>query len=61
MIKLKQKENESREKYLVRLAIEYIEDHTGFIGVDDYLYYDGEEVDGFFLANDLRIEFNIEE
>lgn len=60
MVKLEQKENESRKEYLVRLAIEYIEEHTG-LGVDDYLYYDEAECDGYCLAEDLRIEFDIEE
>jgi|TARA_Y100000310_G_scaffold69791_1_gene65352 hypothetical protein len=61
MIKLEQKENESRKQYLVRLAIEYITEHTGYVGVDDYLYYDEAECDGYCLAEDLRIEFDIEE
>jgi len=61
MIKLEQKENESRKEYLVRLAIEYIKEHTGYVGVDDYIYYDEAKCDGYCLAEDLRIEFDIEE
>jgi hypothetical protein len=61
MIKLEQKENEKRKEYLVRLAIEYIIEHTGYVGVDDYLFYDDAECDGYCLAEDLRIEFHIEE
>lgn len=60
MIKHIQKENESRQQYLIRVAIDYIESHTGFIGIDDYVHYDEAECDGYCLAEDLRIEFNIE-
>ena len=61
MIKLEQKENEKRQEYLVRLAIAYIIEHTGYVGVDDYLFYDDAECDGYCLAEDLRNEFDIEE
>lgn len=40
MIILEQKENEYRKTYLVRLAIEYIKEHTGYVGMDDDLFYD---------------------
>jgi hypothetical protein len=61
MIKIEQKENEKRQEYLVRLAIAYIIQHTGYIGIDDYLFYDDAECDGYCLAEDLRNEFYIEE
>ncbi len=61
MIKLEQKENEDRKTYLVRLAIEYIKEHTGYVGMDDELFYDEAECDGYCLADDLRIEFDIED
>jgi len=61
MIKIKQKENETRKEYLVRLAVRYIEDHTGIVGMDDSLFYDDAECDGYCLAEDLKIEFNIDD
>ena len=60
MIKLEQKENESRKKYLVRLAVEYIQEMSGYVGIDDTLYYDGVECDGHCLSEDLKIEFDID-
>lgn len=54
-----QKENEDRREYLVRIAIDYIENHTGFIGVDDEIFYDDAECDGYCLAEDLKAEFDI--
>ena len=60
MIRLEQKENEDRKTYLVRLAIEYIKEHTGYVGIDDELFYDETECDGYCLADDLMIEFDIE-
>ncbi len=56
-----QKEGESRQEYLVRIAIDYIESHTGYIGMEDEVFYDDAECDGYCLAQDLRYEFNIEE
>lgn len=61
MITLEQKEKEDRKTYLVRLAIEYIKEHTGYVGMDDELFYDDAECDGYCLADDLRIEFDIED
>lgn len=61
MISLEQKENEDRKTYLVRLAIEYIKEHTGYSGIDDELFYDGSVCDGYCLAEDLRAEFDIED
>jgi hypothetical protein len=61
MITLEQKQNEDRKTYLVRLAIEYIIQHTGYFGMDDELFYDEAECDGYCLADDLRIEFDIQE
>jgi hypothetical protein len=61
MIVLKENENEERKKYLVRLAIAYIVQHTDYAGIDDSLFYDNAECDGYCLAEDLRNEFDIEE
>jgi hypothetical protein len=61
MIVLKENENEERKKYLVRLAIAYIVAHTDYAGIDDSLFYDNAECDGYCLAEDLRSEFDIEE
>lgn len=54
------KENETRKEYLVRVAVYYIEQHTGYLGIDDCIFYDDAECDGYCLAEDLRAEFNIE-
>jgi len=55
------KEKEDRKKYLVRLAIDYIESHTGILGMEaDTIYYDEANYDGTCLANDLRLEFDFE-
>lgn len=51
----------SRKEYLVKLAIEYINSHTGYMGVDDGIFYDNAECDGCALAEDLKLEFNIDE
>jgi hypothetical protein len=59
MKEFKQKENEPRKDYLVRIAIWYIEQHTGFVGIDDRVIYDEAECGA--LAEDLRIEFDIDE
>jgi hypothetical protein len=56
----KQSDFKSRKEYLVALAIEYIEGHTEYIG-GDKIYYDEAECDGLALAEDLRIEFDIDE
>jgi len=57
----KEKDCKDRKEYLVRLAIDYIRDHTGFVGVDDSIYYDDAECDGYALADDLSSEFEIED
>jgi len=59
MIKIEEKKGEKRAEYLVRLAIEFIKTHSGFYGVDDRLFYDDAECDGYCLADDLMIEFDI--
>ena len=61
MEEFKQKKNETRKNYLVRIAIAYIEEHIGYVGVDDFMIYDKAECDGYCLADDLRIEFNVDE
>lgn len=63
MIKLtkKQEDFENRQQYLIALAIKYIESHSGFIGIDDDVFYDESECDGGSLAYDLMAEFNISE
>ena len=59
--KLKQEDFSSRKEYLVAIAILYIENHTGYSGVDDDIFYDEAECDGYALAEDLKIEFEIDE
>jgi len=54
---IKQEDFKSRQEYLVAVAIEYIRNHTGFMGVDDDVFYDDAECDGYALADDLENEF----
>jgi len=49
-----------RKEYLVALAIEYIRDHTGYMGVDDEVFFDETKCDGYALADDLETEFGLE-
>lgn len=60
-INLKEEDCSSRKQYLVMLAISYIRDHTGFVGIDDSIFYDEAVCDGYALADDLAYEFEIEE
>jgi hypothetical protein len=57
---LKEKDFPSRKEYLVAIAILYINSHTGFLGIDDYVFYDEAECDGYALAEDLANEFDIQ-
>ncbi len=57
---IKQEDFASRKEYLVRLAIEYIKNHTGFMGMDDDVFFDDAECDGYALADDLASEFDID-
>lgn len=57
----KQENYKNRKDYLVSLAIEYIEDHTGFVGMDDDVFFDEAHCDGYALAEDLRIEFDLDD
>jgi len=54
---LKESDFKNRKDYLVALAIEYIRDHTGFIGMDDRIFIDDAQCDGYALADDLEMEF----
>lgn len=58
---LKEENYPDRRTYLVALAIEYIKDHTGYVGIDDIVFMDEAQCDGYALANDLEIEFELEE
>ena len=58
MIKVKQKENETRKNYLVRVAIKML-DHNGY-GMDT-IEFDESECDAFCLAEDLRNEFDVDQ
>jgi hypothetical protein len=57
----KQEDFENRQQYLVALAIKYIESHSGYVGIDDDIFYDEAECDGGALAYDLMVEFNLSE
>lgn len=58
---LKEEDFKSRKEYLVTLAIQYIRSHTGYLGMDDDIFFDDAECDGFALANDLASEFELDE
>ena len=58
---LLQEDFKSRKEYLVALAIEYVREHTGYVGVDDDVFFDGAECDGYALANDLAYEFELDD
>lgn len=57
MIKVKQKENETRKDYLIRVAIEMLNENAYNI---DNIEYDEAECDAFCLAEDLRVEFDVD-
>ena len=59
-IDLKEQDFKSRKEYLVAIAIEYIRNHTGFAGMDDEVFYDEAQCDGYALANDLAIELELD-
>ena len=59
--KLKQEDFPSRTEYLVAIAILYIDSHTGYSGIDDNVFFDEAERDGYSLIKDLKIQFDIDE
>ena len=61
MIKLKENKNENRKDFLVRLAIAFLNENSGYSLENDTLYYDDAECDGYCLAEDLKAEFNIDD
>lgn len=56
MKEVKQKQNETRKDYLVRVAIIMLNENAY---VMDSIIFDEAECDAFCLAEDLRIEFNL--
>ena len=56
---LKEKDFPSRKEYLVAIAILYINYHTDYSGIDDEVFFDETERDGYALAEDLANEFDI--
>ena len=58
---LKEQDFKNRKEYLVTIAIEYIRNHTGFVGMDDEVFFDEAQCDGYALANDLAIEFELDD
>ena len=61
MIDLKQRNGEERKDYLVRLAIFFLRENSGYGLQNDTLFYDDAECDGYCLADDLSTEFDIQE
>jgi len=57
---MKESDFESRKQYLVALAIEFLRENTGYVGIDDTVFYDEAECDGLCLANDMAEEFELD-
>ena len=61
-IEIKQRENEPRKDYLIRVVVAYLKevDHTGHFstGYPDTIKYDEADCDGCCLANDIEDEFS---
>jgi len=57
----KQEDCKDRKEYLVKLAIIFIRNHCGFIGMDDGIFFDEAECDGYCLADDIESEFGFED
>ena len=57
----KEQQFKSRKEYLVAMAILYIKSHTGYIGMDDRIFFDDAQCDGYSLSDDLLREFDLEE
>lgn len=51
---VKKSDYDSRKEYLVALAMAYLREHG-----EDTMFYDEAECDGYCLADDLGVEFNI--
>lgn len=49
-----------RKEYLVKLAILFLRNHCGYVGMDDRIFFDEAECDGYALADDLGYEFDID-
>lgn len=62
MQEFEQKETETRQQFLVRMAIYYLENTADIVGIENYvnLICDGVACDGYCLVEDLRLEFNLE-
>lgn len=56
----KQSDFKDRKHYLVYLAIQYIDIHTGYMGIDDSVFFDDAECDGSALAGDLADAFDMD-
>lgn len=61
MIQIKEIKGEDRKRMLVRQAIAFLKEHSGYVGQDSLLHYDEADCDGYCLADDLQTEFNIDE
>ena len=60
-LKMKEQDFDNRKQYLVALAIAFLEENTGYSGLEDTLNYDETTCDGYCLAQDLKDEFNLED
>lgn len=57
----KEEQFKSRKDYLVAMAVLYIREHTGYVGMDDRIFFDNAQCDGDSLADDLVSEFDLKE
>lgn len=60
-LKLKEQDFDNRKQYLVALDISFLQENTGYSGLEDTLNYDETTCDGYCLAQDLKDEFNLED
>ena len=58
--KFKEEDCKDRKEYLVKLAILFLRNHCGYVGMDDGIFFDEAECDGYALADDIESEFNLE-
>lgn len=61
MINIPQKDGEDRKTYLVRLAIAYIYGGLSRGELQETIFYDEAECDGYCLLDDLETEFGFNE
>lgn len=56
-----QHEFKSRTQFEVALACAFLQENTGYIGIEDTLNYDDVTCDGYCLRDELMRSFSLEE